>query len=331
MKDTLNHLFEGKTLTRERAREKLNELASGKFSEAEMAAFLTVFNMRKIKPEELAGFRDAMLDLAVAVKLDGYNLIDVCGTGGDEKNTFNISTLSSFVIAGCGAKVVKHGNYAVSSPCGSSNIFEHFGYAFSNNNDKLRNEIEKTGICYLHAPLFHPAMKNIGPVRKALKVKTFFNILGPMVNPSLPQNQFIGVYSEEVQDLYADVYKQIGVNHIIVYSMDGYDEISLTGDFQYISMHKREVLTPDSLGLLRTEHMELFGGNTVQEAARIFEDILTGKGTDAQNNVVVANSAMALKCYYPDKPLDECISMAHDSLVSKRAYTILKNLIELQN
>lgn len=331
MKETLNYLFEGNTLTRERAREKLGELASGKFSEAEMAAFLTVFNMRKIQPEELAGFRDAMIDLAVKIDLKEFNLIDVCGTGGDEKNTFNISTLSSFVIAGCDAKVVKHGNYAVSSPCGSSNIFEHFGYKFSNDNDKLRNEIEKTGICYMHAPLFHPAMKNVGPVRKALKVKTFFNILGPMVNPSLPQNQFIGVYSEEVQKLYAEVYKQIGVNHIIVYSMDGYDEISLTGDFQYISMHKHEVLTPDSLGLLRTEHMELFGGNSVQEAAKIFEDILSGNGTEAQKNVVVANSAMALKCYYPDKSLEDCISSASESLESKKAYQILKKLIELQN
>ncbi len=331
MKKTLNYLFEGNTLTRQSARESLSELAGGKYSEAEMAAFLTVFNMREIKPEELAGFRDAMLDLSVQVDLSDFDLIDVCGTGGDEKNTFNISTLSAFVVAGAGAKVVKHGNYAVSSPCGSSNIFEHFGYQFSNELSKLQYEIEKTNICYLHAPLFHPAMKNIAPVRRALKVKTFFNILGPMVNPARPKNQLIGVYSEEVQKLYAEVYKQIGVNHIIVYSLDGYDEISLTGDFSYISLNKHEILNPDSLGLLKISHNELFGGNTVQEAAGIFEAILSGNGTEAQENVVIANSAMALKCYYNEKQLEECISMARDSLKGGKALQVLKQLIKIQH
>ena len=331
MKNTLNYLFEGNTLTRENAKVSLSELASGKYSEAEMASFLTVFNMRKIKPEELAGFRDAMLDLAIQVPLDEFNLIDVCGTGGDEKNTFNISTLSAFVVAGAGAKVVKHGNYAVSSPCGSSNILEHYGYKFSTDISKIKNELSKTNFCYLHAPLFHPAMKNIGPVRRALKVKTFFNILGPMVNPARPANQLIGVYSEEVQQLYAGVYKQVGVNHIIVYSIDGYDEISLTGDFKYISLEKNEMLSPDSLGLLKIQQSQINGGNTVQESAKIFVDILNGKGTDAQNNVVIANSAMALKCYYPDKPLDECISKAWESLTEKKAGTIFKKLLELQN
>ncbi len=331
MKDILNSLFQGNTLTREQAKQTLTDLASGKYSEIEMSAFLTVYNMRKIKAGELAGFRDAMLGLAVQVNFDHNNLIDVCGTGGDEKNTFNISTLSAFIIAGTGAKVVKHGNYAVSSPCGSSNILEHFGYQFSNNNDKLKKEIEETNICYLHAPLFHPAMKNVGPVRKTLKVKTFFNILGPMVNPAKPQNQLIGVFNEEVQQLYADVYKQIGVNHIIVYSLDGYDEISLTGDFKYISLHENNTLSPVSLGLLKINPNELSGGNSVSEAAKIFENILNGNGTAAQNNVVIANSAMALRCYYPDKSLDECIAVARESLESKKALTTLKNLIGIQN
>lgn len=330
MKDKLNYLFEGNSLTREMARESLVNLAGGNYTESEMAAFLTVFNMRKIRSDELAGFRDAMLDLAIRIDLDGYNLIDVCGTGGDEKNTFNISTLTAFVIAGAGAKVVKHGNFAVSSPCGSSNILEHFGYKFSNDNEKLKREIETTNICYLHAPLFHPAMKNIGPVRKALKVKTFFNILGPMVNPARPANQLIGVYNEEVQQLYADVYKKIGVNHVIVYSLDGYDEISLTGDFRYISLQDQKTLTPDSLGLLRIEHFELFGGNTVKEAADIFEDILEFSGTEAQHNVVIANSAMALKCYYPERSLEDCILMARESLESKRAMLTLKKLMDKQ-
>jgi anthranilate phosphoribosyltransferase len=331
VKNTLNFLFEGNTLTRQSARESLSELAGGKYSEAEMAAFLTVFNMRKIRPEELAGFRDAMLGLSVKVDLDDYDLIDVCGTGGDEKNTFNISTLSAFVLAGAGVKVVKHGNYAVSSPCGSSNIFEHFGYEFGNDVSKLRREIEETSICYLHAPLFHPAMKNIAPVRRALKVKTFFNILGPMVNPARPKNQLIGVYSREVQQLYAEAYKQIGVNHIIVYSLDGYDEISLTGDFSCVSLQQDEVLAPDSLGLLKVSQDELFGGNTVQEAAGIFENILSGNGTEAQENVVIANSAMALKCYYHEKQLEECISLARESLLGKKALQVLKQLIKIQD
>ncbi len=329
MKDILNYLFEGKSLSREQARETLKKLAGGTFSESEMASFLTVYNIRKIKPEELAGFRDAMLDLAVQIDL-GNDLIDVCGTGGDEKNTFNISTISAFVIAGAGAKVVKHGNYAVSSPCGSSNIFEHFGYRFSNDVSKLKMEIDKTNICYLHAPLFHPAMKNIAPVRKALKVKTFFNILGPMVNPARPDNQLIGVFSKEIQQLYAEVYRQIGVNHIIVYSLDGYDEISLTGDFSYISLEKQQTLSPDALGLPKIDHKELFGGHTVQEAAGIFEHILTGNGSVAQQHVVIANSAMALKCYHHKKDMEECISMARESLESKKAFDTMKQLMELQ-
>lgn len=330
MKETLNYLFEGNALTRESAKKTLYDLASGKFSEIEMSAFLTVFNMRKVKPQELAGFRDAMLDLAVQLKFDGYDLIDVCGTGGDEKNTFNISTLSAFVVAGTGAHVVKHGNYAVSSACGSSNIFEYFGYKFSNDNHKLLTEIEKTGICYMHAPMFHPAMKNIAPVRKALKIKTFFNILGPMINPAKPNYQLVGVYNEEVQHLYAEVYQQLGINHIIVYSIDGYDEISLTGDFRYISHDIHEILDPSSLGFLKVKKDDIFGGNSVAEAAAIFYRILNGEGTEAQKSVVIANSAMAIKCLYPEKKIDECVSMVKESLEGKKAIKKFKDLIEIQ-
>ncbi|MBN2610282.1 MAG: anthranilate phosphoribosyltransferase [Bacteroidales bacterium] len=331
MKDTLNYLFAGNSLTRDEARESLLKLAGGTYSEAEMAAFLTVFNMRKLLPQELAGFRDAMLDLAVQVNLQEKDLIDVCGTGGDEKNTFNISTLSAFVIAGAGAKVVKHGNYAISSPCGSSNVLEHFGYRFSNSQVKLQREIENTNICYLHAPLFHPAMKNIAPVRKALKVKTFFNILGPLVNPAKPNYQFVGVFNQEIQQLYADVYKHIGIHHIIVYSLDGYDEISLTGDFRYISLQKDELLSPGLIGLKQVKHEDLFGGNTVAEAARIFEDILKGDGTQQQKDVVIANAAMALHCYFRDKSFEECIARARESLEGKKALQAFLNLIKLQD
>jgi anthranilate phosphoribosyltransferase len=327
MKETLSYLFEGNVLSRQKAKEVLTDVASGKFSEAEMASFLTVYMMRKITPVEILGFRDAMLGLAVPVDLEGYSTIDVCGTGGDGKNTFNISTLSAFVLAGAGAKVVKHGNYGLSSPCGSSNIFEHFGYQFSSDAGKLKNEIERCGICYFHAPMFHPAMKNIAPVRKALKVKTFFNMLGPMTNPARPQSQFVGVFSADVQKIYADVYQLAGIRHGIVYSVDGYDEISLTGDFKVVGNGKENAYSPESIGLSKVQPEELFGGNTIDEAGAIFLSVLEGKGTKAQNEVVIANSAFALSCYFPDKSITDCFEMAKDSLTGGKALKVFKKLM----
>ena len=326
MKEVLLYLFEGNVLTQQKANEIFTEIASGKFSDAEIASFLTVFQMRKITPLEFLGFRDAMLGLAVPVDLNGYSTIDVCGTGGDGKNTFNISTLSAFVIAGAGAKVVKHGNYGVSSVCGSSNIFEYFGYQFSTDSGKLRKELEDCGMCYFHAPIFHPAMKYVAPVRKALKIKTFFNMLGPMTNPARPQSQFVGVFSSEVQKLYTEVCKLAGIQHGIVYSLDGYDEISLTGDFKIVGNGNETVYSPQKLGLMNTIAAELHGGDTIEEASRIFYSILEGKGTKAQNNVVFANSAFALSCYYPDKSIDDCFVMAKESLDSRKALTVFKKL-----
>jgi anthranilate phosphoribosyltransferase len=331
MKETLNYLFEHKVLSREKAKEILTQIGKGQYSDPEIASFLTVYLMRKITPQELSGFRNALLDLCIPVNMDDYNTIDVCGTGGDEKNTFNISTLTAFILAGAGVKVVKHGNYGVSSACGSSNILEHYGYSFSNDESKLRNEIEKANICYFHAPLFHPAMKSVGPVRKSLKVKTFFNILGPMVNPARPKNQLIGVFNEEVMKLYSDVYSETDANYIIVYSMDGYDEVSLTGDFRYISNDADEVLSPEALQLKRVMQNDLFGGNTVEEAAGIFNDILNGNGTEAHNNVVIANSAMGLKCCFRSKSIEECINDAKESLFGKKALDALKKIIDLQS
>jgi len=326
MKETLSYLFEGNVLSQQQAKEVLTEIASGKFSNEEMASFLTVYLMRKITPGEILGFRDAMLDLAVKVNLEGYSTIDVCGTGGDGKNTFNISTLSAFVIAGVGAKVVKHGNYGLSSPCGSSNIFEYFGYQFSTDSDKLRNELEQCSICYFHAPMFHPAMKNIAPVRKALKIKTFFNMLGPMTNPARPQSQFVGVFSSDVQKLYSEVYQLTGIRHGIVYSTEGYDEISLTGDFKVLGHGKETDYSPEKLGLSKVQSTELHGGDTIEEAAQIFLSILKGSGTKAQNEVVIANSAFALSCYYPEKSIADCIETAKESLMSGKALSVFKKL-----
>lgn len=326
MKEVLLYLFEGNMLTQQEANEIFTEIASGKFSDAEIASFLTVFQMRKITPLEFLGFRDAMLGLAVSVDLNGYSTIDVCGTGGDGKNTFNISTLSAFVIAGAGAKVVKHGNYGVSSVCGSSNIFEYFGYQFSTDSGKLKNELEECGMCYFHAPIFHPAMKYVAPVRKALKIKTFFNMLGPMTNPARPQSQFVGVFNTEVQKLYTEVCQLAGIRHGIVYSLDGYDEISLTGDFKIVGNGNETVYSPQKLGFMNTSAAELHGGDTVEEASRIFYSILEGKGTKAQNNVVFANSAFALSCYYPDKSIDDCFAMARESLDARKALAVFKKL-----
>lgn len=330
MKEVLNYLFNKNILSKAEAKELLIRMGKGEFSESEMAAFITVYLMREITPLELSGFREALLSLCVPVDFDGMNTIDVCGTGGDEKNTFNISTLSSFVLAGAGIKVVKHGNYGVSSGCGSSNIFEYFGYTLSNNNDKLKKELDTANICYMHAPLFHPAMKYVGPVRKALKVKSFFNLLGPMINPSRPKNQMIGVFNRKVQDLVSQVYSDLDMNYCIIYSLDGYDEISLTNEFRSVSGKEDKIYHAEMLKLHKTSPNDLNGGETIEQAASIFTDILEGKGTKSQVDVVIANSAFAIQCYYPEKTLAEGLSIARESLENKNALKAFKKLIEIQ-
>jgi anthranilate phosphoribosyltransferase len=329
MKDILNHLFAGNSLSKAEAQQILVYIAEGKYSEAEIASFLTVFRMRQIKAEELAGFRQALLDLCVSIDLSEYNTIDVVGTGGDGKNTFNISTLSAFVLAGAGIKVTKHGNYGLSSVSGSSNMFEYFGYQFSNDQSKLRREVEEAGICFLHAPLFHPAMKSVAPVRRALKVKTLFNMMGPIINPSFPKNQLVGVYDLDVMDLYHEVFKETGQNYLIVHSLDGYDEISLTGDARYVSNLTEDSLSPADFGFLPVTQDELFGGETVAEAAKIFQSVLEVTATDAQKNVVIANAALGIQCVYPERSLIDCVAEAAESLKSKKALGAFKKLMEL--
>ena len=322
MKKILNHLFEYKTLNRHEAEEVLTNIAKSKYSESEIAAFITVYLMRSITVEELSGFRDAMLNLCIRIDLSDFETIDVCGTGGDGKDTFNISTLVTFVLAGAGIKVAKHGNYGVCSACGSSNVLEHFGYKFSNDSDKLKREIDKTGVCFLHAPLFNPAMKTVVPVRRALKVKTFFNMLGPMVNPSFPRKQLIGVYSLELARLYNYLYQNSDSQYTIIHSLDGYDEISLTSAFKYILNGVEQILSPEILNYEKTIPSDLHGGQTVNEACGIFLNILEGNGTVAQNNVVMVNSQMAVKCYYPSKSLDDCRDIVKDSLSSRNALKV---------
>lgn len=330
IKEILEQLFEHQTLNREEAKAALTEIANGKCNNSEISAFISVYLMRSIKVEELAGFRDALLELCTPVDLSEFNTIDLCGTGGDKKDTFNISTLSSFVVAGAGGKVAKHGNYAVSSTCGSSNVMEALGYKFKNDVPRLREEMEKTGICFLHAPLFNSAMKNVAPIRRELGVKTFFNMLGPMINPSFPKNQMVGVYSLEISRLYNYIYQQTKTNFIILYSLDGYDEISLTSDFKITSRELEQVMSPSMLGLKTLKPEELYGGKTVDDATKIFMDVLTNHGTSAQTQAVIANSAMGLKCITPSKSFEDCVGEAKESLESGKALNALKKLISLQ-
>jgi anthranilate phosphoribosyltransferase len=329
MKEILQRLTSHLTLEREEARTILKRIANGEYNNSQVASFLTVFMMRMITVHELAGFRDALLDLCLAIDLSEFDTIDLCGTGGDGKNTFNISTLSSFVVAGTGCKVAKHGNYGVSSACGSSNVMDYLGYKFTSNRDTLRNQLDKANICFLHAPLFHPAMKAVASIRKDLSVKTFFNMVGPTVNPSFPRNQLIGVWSLETARLYNYIYQQTDKNYTIVYSLDGYDEISLTSEFKVISNQEEELLTPEKTGYPRLNQEELKGGTSVEESVKIFLNILDGKGTAAQNAVVTVNSGFALRKMFPEKSLKECFYLAEDSLQGGNAKKILRKLLEL--
>ena len=330
MRDILNYLFEYKRLNIQEAEEILLEIAGGKHSDSEIAAFITVFNMRTISIDELAGFRNALLKTCIPIDLSEFNTIDLCGTGGDGKDTFNISTLSAFVVAGAGATVAKHGNYAASSGCGSSNVMEHLGYKFSNDHDRLRKELHNCGITFLHAPLFNPAMKNVAPVRRALRLKTFFNMLGPMVNPGRPQSQVIGVFSLELARMYNYLYQKSNVNYCIIHSLDGYDEISLTGDFKALTNKSDRILTPFHLGMPVVKAEALAGSGDVPGTAAIFAKVLNGKGSEAQNSVVISNSAIALATYFPDKGIEECLEAAKSSLLEGKALKIFTKLISLQ-
>lgn len=327
IKQLLIEVTNHKILSRDEAKEALRLLASGDFNENQMAVFMTVFMMRKITVEELMGFRDAMLDLCTAVDLSEYDAMDLCGTGGDGKDTFNISTLSSFVVAGAGQAVSKHGNTGVSSICGSSNLLAHFGYEFTNDIGALRRSLDEAGICFLHAPLFHSAMKNVAPVRKSLGLKTFFNMLGPMVNPSFPKKQLVGVFDLELARLYGYLYQQTDKQFTIVHSIDGYDEISLTGAFKVISNKGEMLYEPKMMGLKKLKEEDLAGGSSIKESADIFMNVLKGKGTESQNEVVKANAGMALHAANQQLSFEDAFSTAEESLQSGAALKAFNNMI----
>ncbi len=328
MKKLLNRLINHETISKEEAKSVLVDISRGEYNQSQIASFLTVFMMRSITIEELEGFRDALLELCIPVDFSEYNPIDLCGTGGDGKDTFNISTLSSFVSAGAGIKVTKHGNYGVSSKCGSSNVMEYLGIKFSNDKDFLKRSMDEAGICVLHAPLFHPAMKNVAPIRRELGVKTFFNMLGPMVNPAFPKNQMVGVFNLELARMYGYLYQNTDKNFTIVHALDGYDEISLTGNTKTISNQTEGMLSPEDFGVPVLKQEQIHGGDSVEESAEIFMNILNGKGTEAQNNVVCANAGIAIATVEGLQPI-EGFERAKESLLSGKGLATLKKVQEL--
>lgn len=326
MREILNDLVGYRSLDKPTAKSVLMNLASGKYNPSQMSAFITIYMMRAITIDELEGFRDAMLELCIPLET-ALPVIDVCGTGGDGKNTFNISTLSSFVVAAAGQPVAKHGNYGVSSVSGSSNMMEYFGYTFSNDKEKLKDDLNRANICFMHAPLFHPAMKNVAPIRKELGVKTFFNMLGPMVNPAFPPNQLVGVFSLELARQYGYLYQQSRKNFIIIHDLNGYDEISLTGPVKIYSDEGENQLSPGDLGLPLVTAADIAGGGTVEEAAFIFKKILEGDGSEAQKAVVIANAGMALYCANRSLGLIGAVEKARETLESGDALKCFNNLM----
>ena len=328
MKNLLKDLYNHKIMSKEESKAALISLTDGSANSSQISSFLTVFLLRDITSEELDGFREAMIELSIDVDIDGDELIDLCGTGGDSKDTFNISTISSFVVAGSGIKVAKHGNYGVSSSCGSSNIISHLGHEFSNDISSLKYSLDKSNICFLHAPLFHPSLKNISPVRIELGVKTFFNMLGPMVNPIQPKSQLVGVFNSNIFRLYSHIYSKTNKSYCIVHSIDGYDEVSLTGSFKLFSNNQDLMLEPKDLGFNVIDSVKLSGGKNIKESSKIFLDILKNKGTSEQVDAVLANSGLAIYCAKKLNSIKDGIEIARESLESGKAYNCLKLFIE---
>ena len=331
MKQILYKLFEHRYLGRTEARDILQNIVQGKYNDAQIASLITVFLMRNISVEELTGFRDALLEMRIPVDLSEYAPIDIVGTGGDGKNTFNISTAACFVVAGAGYPVVKHGNYGATSVIGASNVMEQHGVQFTSDMSRLRKSMDMCNIAYLHAPLFNSAMKAVAPVRKALGVRTFFNMLGPLVNPALPKYQLLGVYNLPLLRLYNYVFQESDTRFAVVHGLDGYDEISLTGEFKVATSTTETIYTPESIGFNRYCEQDLDGGKSPDEAARIFDRVLQGEATPAQTDCVIANAAFAIRVIEPEKSLADCIALARESMESGRALKTLKMFVELNS
>lgn len=331
MKNLLYRLFEHQNLDRGESREVLIRMARGEYNESQIAAFITVFLMRSITIDELSGFQDALLELRVPVDLGEYNAIDIVGTGGDNKNTFNISTAACFAVAGAGYNVVKHGNYGSTSVSGASNVIEHHGVKFTRDIDIMRRSLDGCNIAYLHAPFFNPALKAVAPVRKALGVRTFFNMLGPLVNPTMPKRQMLGVYNLKLARLYYYLYQQTDTDFTIVNSLDGYDEISLTDDFKCFDKQGERIYSPEELGFNRLNDCDLYGGDTPDKASAIFDGVLENSETEARKNAVVANAAFAIRTIDRSLPIEECIAQARESIESGKALKTFRKFAELNS
>jgi anthranilate phosphoribosyltransferase len=328
MKKILNRLTQYETLTEKESRAIIIDISEGKLNTSEISSFLTIFMIRNITIEELNGFRKALIELSLKIDLNEFDPIDLCGTGGDEKDTFNISTLASFVTAGSGVKVAKHGNYGVSSSCGSSNVLEYLNLKFNNDSDKIRKAVDKANICFLHAPLFHPAMKNVAPVRKELGLKTFFNMLGPMVNPSMPKKQVVGVYNLELARIYNYLYQTTDINYNIIHSIDGYDEISLTKGTKVYSRESEFILDSKDFSLKDIDSKNIRGGKDVESSSKIFMDVLNGEASNDQENVVCANASLAI-AISKDISIIEAFDKAKESIKTKNALKCFNELINI--
>lgn len=331
MKQILYRLFEHQYLGREEARKILGEIAAGRYSDTQVAALITVFLMRSISVEELSGFRDALMEMRLDADLSEFSPIDIVGTGGDGKNTFNISTAACFVVAGAGYPVVKHGNYGATSISGASNVMEMHGVKFTSDMERLARSIGECGMAYLHAPLFNPALKAVAPVRKSLAVRSFFNLLGPLVNPARPAYQLLGVYNLPLLRLYSYTYQQSGVRFGVVHSMDGYDEISLTSEFKVTTAESEKVYSPEMLGMERCRGEELYGGDSVEEASRIFDDVLNTRASRAKLNCVIANAAFAIRVINPQKSIESCMEEARSSLFGMKALEVFNKFLSLNS
>lgn len=328
MKKILNRLFDHQSLTRQEAADVMTNIAAGKYNEAQISAFISVYLMRSIELEEVIGFRNALLELAIPIDLKEFDALDIVGTGGDGKNTFNISTCSCFAVAGAGYKVAKHGNYGSTSVSGSSNLLEYYGAKFTTDIDTIKYSLDNAGFAYLHAPYFNPAMKNVVPVRKNLGVRTFFNVLGPLISPVQPQFQCLGVYSLKMMRLYNYIYQNLGVQYSIVHSMDGYDEVSLTDACKVINNRGEFLYTPEQMGFKTIQQNELWGGNTVEEAAKIFMNVLENKATEAQRDAVIINAAFAIQTRCSYKSLEQCKVEAAAALTAGYAKKAFQRFLE---
>lgn len=329
MKQILIRLFNHEILTREEACRLLQDITRRRYNDTQIAALLTVFQMRGVKVDELIGFRDALLSTRIPVDLSAYQPIDIVGTGGDGKNTFNISTCACFVVAGAGYRVAKHGNYGATSVSGASNVMELHGVKFTNDAQRLIRSIENCNMAYLHAPLFNPAMKTVAAIRKALGVRTLFNLLGPLINPCLPAYQLLGVADLPQMRLYTNTLQRLGIGFAVVNNLDGYDEISLTDEFKVMTNRYETIYRPADLGFSIARQEELYGGDTPQEAARIFDNVLENRATKAQTDCVLINASFAIQAVEPMKRIEECVAIARESLESGKALKTFRKFIEL--